>query len=92
MREALRASAVVTDPRGTTRAPVLAAFPALLSETRRIERRGRLRSRNRLRPGGLPSPRLPLLSRSFEPLRTRARATLAISPDETEPDTFVTAG
>jgi hypothetical protein len=87
-RETNEASAVSPTHEAQHVPPILAVFPRASFETRHLERRERLRSRNRPSTGGAVSSRRPLRPRSFVPLRTRSHATLAISPDELDPDTL----
>jgi hypothetical protein len=87
-----RASAVSPTHEAQRVPPILATFLRVSFETRHLERRERLRFRNRPSTGGAAPPRRSLRPRSFGSLRTRPCATLAISPDELGSDTSVIDG
>jgi len=72
--------------------PILAMSIRAPFETRHRERRERLRFRNRPSTGGAVPPRRSLRPRSVVSLRTRPRASFAISPDELGSDTSVIDG
>jgi hypothetical protein len=79
----------VTDPRGTSACPQSSRCCSAL-----LSKRGTASGLDDSVPGTAPStggatsPRRPLRSRSLGPLRTRAHATLATSPDELGTDTL----